>query len=140
VLKTRLYHHRLSILFILIFLSSSILLSFPNNLFAEPLIPKIKPSVKPLDLSHAPTTEELMAAGQLGGKLYPTHELSDKDKGDKVNLDFGYAIQEWNKHNYKESVRMFKKHVKDYTDSPWASEAVLHIGCDATYNGRYTEA
>ncbi|MCI5159089.1 MAG: hypothetical protein D3906_11780, partial [Candidatus Electrothrix sp. AUS1_2] len=26
------------------------------------------------------------------------------------------------------------------TDSPWAAESALHIGCDARYSGRYTEA
>ncbi|MBI5409777.1 MAG: hypothetical protein HZA14_10465 [Nitrospirae bacterium] len=35
---------------------------------------------------------------------------------------------------------MFRKHREEYPDSPWSSEAVLHTGCDATYNGRYTEA
>ena len=35
---------------------------------------------------------------------------------------------------------MFKKHLKDYPDSPWAGEALLHLGCDAKYNGRFAEA
>jgi len=117
-----------------------ILLFSPFKLFAESKIPEVKLSLNPLDLTRTPTNEELMAAGQLGGQLHPTHELSDKSKEDKINLDFGHAIQEWNKHNYKEAVKMFKQHVKDYPDSPWAAEADLHIGCDATYNGRYTEA
>ncbi len=132
-------------------------------------MPKVRHSVKPLDLSRPPTTEELMAAGQLGGELYPTEDIDVKDtpspssppvKGgeikplagegasskDKIihnreiNLSFGHAIQEWNKHNYKEAVKMFRKHVQDYPDSPWASEADLHVGCDASYSGRYTEA
>ncbi|MBI5057972.1 MAG: hypothetical protein HZB61_15285 [Nitrospirae bacterium] len=103
-----------------------------------------------------------MAAGQLGGQLYPTDDIqldessllqstmaangnavAVKEKlarNKTINLSFGQAIQEWNKHNYKEAAKMFKKHVQDYPDSPWASEAVLHTGCDATYNGRYTEA
>ncbi len=103
-------------------------------------IPKVRHSVKPLDLSMPPTTNELMAAGQLGGQLYPTHEITDKEKEKKINLSFGEAIQEWNKHEYKKAIKMFRKHMEDYPDSPWASEAVLHGGCDATYNGRYTEA
>ncbi|MBI4847383.1 MAG: hypothetical protein HY808_02220 [Nitrospirae bacterium] len=103
-----------------------------------------------------------MAAGQLGGQLYPTDDIQLDEGGllqstmaangnavavkeklarnKTINLSFGQAIQEWNKHNYKEAIKMFKKHVQDYPDSPWASEAVLHTGCDATYNGRYTEA
>lgn len=115
-------------------------LLFTQNGIAVPKIHKVKLSVKPLDLSKPPSTDEIMAAGQLGGQLYLTHEIHDKDKEKKINLSFGEAIQEWNKHNYKTGVRMFKKHVEDYPDSPWASEAVLHVGCDATYNGRYTEA
>ena len=35
---------------------------------------------------------------------------------------------------------MFRKYLEEYPDSPWAAEAALHIGCDATYNGRYSEA
>jgi RHS repeat-associated protein len=81
-----------------------------------------------------------MAAGQLGGPLYPTHEIEDKEKEKKINFSFGEAIQEWNKHEYKKAVKLFRKHIEDYPDSPWASEAILHIGCDAQYNGRYTEA
>ncbi|MFH1335483.1 MAG: cysteine peptidase family C39 domain-containing protein, partial [Candidatus Zixiibacteriota bacterium] len=107
---------------------------------AESGIPAVSLSVKPLDLTNAPTVEEIMAAGQLGGQLYPTHELKDKDREKKVNLSFGEAIQEWNKHEYKKAIELFKKHLQEYPDSPWASEAVLHIGCDAYYNGRHTEA
>jgi tetratricopeptide (TPR) repeat protein len=96
--------------------------------------------VKPLDLSRAPTTDELMAAGQLGGALFPTRELGDKRRDEAARWDFGRAIEEWNKHEYPKAVEMFRKHIKDFPDSPWAAEAELHIGCDATYNGRYTEA
>ena len=57
-----------------------------------------------------------------------------------INLDFGKAIQEWNKHNYREAAKMFKKHLKDFPESPWGGEAMLHLGCDAKYNGRFDEA
>jgi len=114
---------------------------------------------KPLDLSRPPTTEELVAAGQLGGPLFPTREprsrgrefapsspeenqrqltLAATDEADRFS--FGRAIQEWNQHDYPKAVGMFRKHVKDFPDSPWAAEAKLHVGCDATYNGRYTKA
>jgi len=106
----------------------------------ESMIPGVLPSVKALDLTRAPTNEEIMAAGQLGGQLYPTHKILDKVREEKINLSFGEAIQAWNKHNYKEAIQLFKKHLQEYPDSPWASEAVLHIGCDAYYNGRHTEA
>ena len=91
-------------------------------------------------MSKAPTNEEIMAAGQLGGQLYPTHEIEDKDRANKINLSFGEAIQAWNEHRYEEAIGLFEKHLEDFPDSPWASEAALHIGCDATYNGRYSEA
>lgn len=113
---------------------------FVKNANAATKIPKIKHSVKPLDLSRPPSTEEIIASGQLGGPLHPTHEIKDKEKEGKINLSFGEAIQEWNKHEYKKAVKLFRKHIEEYPDSPWASEAVLHIGCDATFNGRYTEA
>ncbi len=133
-------------------------------------IPHVRFSVKPLDLTKPPATGELMAAGQLGGTLYPTCDFNTRmlskapltavknkqnisvlssvgnniqstlKKIEQENLSFGKAIQEWNKHNYKKAVKLFKKHVEDYPDSPWVSEAILHEGCDARYNGRYTEA
>lgn len=123
---------------------------------------RVQPDLKPLDLSRAPTVEELMAAGQLGGQLYPTSDivvddprfprhaakamgagskgLSAPDRHRQINLSFGTAIQEWNRHNYVEAVVLFKKHVADFSDSPWVSEALLHLGCDAFYHGRSTEA
>ena len=53
---------------------------------------KVRLTVKPLDLSASPTTEEIMAAGQLGGELYPTHEVQDKYEAKKMNLSFAFAI------------------------------------------------
>ncbi|MEW6657080.1 MAG: RHS repeat-associated core domain-containing protein [Thermodesulfobacteriota bacterium] len=103
-------------------------------------LPQVRYSVKPLDLSRAPATEELMAAGQLGGQLQPTHSLANKAREREVNLSFGAAIQAWNKHDYREAVQMFRRHAAQYPDSPWVAEAVLHVGCDALYNGRYAEA
>ncbi len=131
-------------LFIAFVLMTAIFLIFApmlaSDVNASSKIPKVRHSVKPLDLSRPPTTNEIMASGQLGGQLYPTDELTDKQREKKINLSFGEAIQEWNKHEYKKAVKMFRKHIEEYPDSPWASEAVLHVGCDATYNGRYTEA
>jgi RHS repeat-associated protein len=102
--------------------------------------PSVSISLKALNLSRAPTREELMAAGQLGGPLFPTHELADKRREEAASMAFGQAIEEWNKHEYPNAVQLFKKHVQQFPDSPWAAEAALHIGCDATYNGRYSEA
>lgn len=106
---------------------------------SAPAGPGLKPliSVLPLDLSRAPTTEELMAAGQLGGVLYPTRQSEDKAEDEAARLDFGKAIDKWNRHEYPEAVQLFKKHVQQFRESPWADEANLHVGCDATYNGNY---
>ncbi len=119
------------------------------------VIPHVRHSVKPLDLTKPPTAEELMAASQFGGVLYPTCDLSTRmlskaplttvknkqnisvpssvgnnaqstlKKIEQENLSFGKAIQEWNKHNYKKATKMSKKHVEGYPDSPWVSEAIL---------------
>lgn len=140
--KASIFFTILILIIIGFFVSSSL-----SSVFAASKIPKVRLSIKPLDLSRTPTTEELMAAGQLGGQLYPTADIDlahkDKTKAKRnkdINLSFGQAIQEWNKHNYKKAVKMFRKHAQDYPDSPWTDEALLHVGCDARYNGRYTEA
>jgi YD repeat-containing protein len=75
-----------------------------------------------------------MAAGQLGGPLFPTHKVADSRREEAARLDFGKAIEEWNRHQYPKAVAMFRKHVADFPDSPWAAEAELHIGCDANGN------
>ena len=49
-----------------------------SNAGASPKIQKVYPSLKALDLSKSLTTDEIMAAGQLGGQLYPTKETKDK--------------------------------------------------------------
>jgi len=79
--------------------------------------PKHYISVRPLDLSRTPTPDELMAAGQLGGVLYPTHELKDKKRDEAARLDFGKAIDEWNKHKYTNAVVLFKKHVQQFPET-----------------------
>ncbi len=97
-------------------------------------------SVAPLDLSRAPSHEELMAAGQLGGPLHPTRPHDGSERDDEIALSFGRAIQEWNRHNYPQAARQFDAHLAQYPDSPWAAEADLHIGCDSYYRGRHGEA
>ena len=57
-----------------------------------------------------------------------------------INQSFGEAMQKWNRHQYREAAGLLRKHLKDHPDSPWAGEAGLHLGCDAKYNGRFTEA
>ncbi|UCD36021.1 MAG: hypothetical protein JSU90_04090 [Nitrospiraceae bacterium] len=135
---------------IFIFLSFTVLTSAQ----AASGVTAVRHSLSALDLSVAPSTEELMAAGQLGGQLYPTEDGAggDADDGEipalaerrgrerEINMSFGRAIEEWNRHNYRKAVTMFRQHVKQFPQSPWVSEARLHVGCDARYNGRYTEA
>lgn len=96
--------------------------------------------VRPLELSRAPTNDELISAGQLGGPLFPTHELKDAERDQVARWAFGKAIEQWNRHEYSKAVTMFRRYLEDFPDSPWAAEALLHIGCDASYNGRYSEA
>lgn len=124
--------------------------------FAQDSIKKVRHSVKPLNLAKEVSVDEIMAAGQLGGQLFPTDDSGTeenlsgnrktalKNGNDetrrKINLSFGEAIQEWNKHEYKKAVKLFKKHIEEFPDSPWASEAILHTGCDAQYTGQHTEA
>src|SRR6266704_1455369 len=113
---------------------------FAADLQAADKCPQVNLAGKPLDLSQPISRDAIMAAGQLGGQLYPTHEIADKARDQEINNSFGAAIQEWNKHNYKYAVKLFKEHSLKYSDSPWTAEAVLHIGCDAHYTGRYSEA
>ena len=103
-------------------------------------LPHPRLSVRSLSLATPPSTAEIMAAGQLGGLLHPTREMADKKREAAVNLSFGKAIEAWNRHDYKNAAEMFRKHARKYPDSPWAAEAKLHVGCEASYNGRFTEA
>ena len=57
---------------------------FAADLRAADKLPRVKLSVKPLDLSRQVTVEDLVAAGQLGGQLYPTHEMADKKKEKEI--------------------------------------------------------
>jgi len=101
---------------------------------------KVRTTVKSLDLTRPPTTNELMAAGQLGGALYPTYDKKEGSSADAANLSFGRAMELWNRHEYREASRQLKRHIAAHSDSPWVGEAELHLACDAQYNGRYSEA
>ena len=103
-------------------------------------VPRVRHSLKSLRLDRPPGMEELMAAGQLGGQLHPTKEVKQDKDGLAQNLEFGQAIEQWNRHEYKKGVKLFREYLRKHPDSPWAAEAMLHVGCDAHYNGRYDEA
>ncbi len=95
-------------------------------------------SLKLLELSRAPAHEELIMSGQLGGNLAPTGPESDSTPEDR--LSFGRAIDTWNRHDYKTSKALLKRHIQQFPGSPWKAEAILHLGCEARFNGRYAEA
>ena len=95
-------------------------------------------SLKPLDLSRTPTHEELILSGQLGGNLAPTGPESDSIPEDR--LSFGRAMDTWNRHDYKNAKALLKQHIQKFPGSPWKAEAILHLGCEARFNGRYAEA
>ena len=106
-----------------------------------------KISLKALDLSRAPTEEELKMAGQLGSPLSPSRPADPtriagaaKRSQEDDNLLFGKAIQNWNQHNYPEAITLFRQHRETYADSPWAGEAELHLGCAAQFSGSWNQA
>ena len=119
---------------------AAVLLIVPVSLHAASGSPEVRLSFKPLDLTRPPSTVEIRSAGQLGGPLTPTREVADPQREARINLSFGHAIQAWNAHDYRRAVGLFRRHVEDFPDSPWAAEAELHLGCDAQYQGRYREA
>ena len=57
-----------------------------------------------------------------------------------MRLEFGRAVQSWNDQEYATSVDLFRQYVDQYPDSPWRSEALLHLGTEARGRGRYRDA
>lgn len=57
-----------------------------------------------------------------------------------INMDFGRGIAERNEAHFREAAKMSAEHLEKFPDSPWAGEAMLHLGVDAQYNGRPGEA
>lgn len=121
-------------------IATLLVILLPLSAAAASALPAVRLSFRALDLTRPPTNLELMAAGQLGGALTPTHELADKAREAEINLSFGMAIQAWNDHDYRRAVVLFEEHLAAYPDSPWAAEAELHLGCDAQYQGRFRQA
>ena len=82
---------------------------------AAPPQPPRKISLRPLDLSRAPTEQELRMAGQLGSPLTPSRsadpaKIADpgqRKQQENDNLLFGQAIQKWNQHKYPEAIGLF---------------------------------
>ena len=99
---------------------------------------RCKVSLKPLDLKRVPSHDDLIRAGQLGGALSPTGPESRSTPDDRAL--FGRAMDAWNRHDYKAALPLMKQHIRKFPASPWRAEAELHLGCEARFNGRYTEA
>ncbi|MCY9855996.1 RHS repeat-associated core domain-containing protein [Vibrio mediterranei] len=118
----------------------------------EVTLENVQPALTKMDLSHAPSHEALIAAGQLGGPLSPTAPVDADDRRGSSLLDalshddsaerwaFGKAIQDWNEHHYQQAARAFDAFRHQYPQSPWASEATLHMGCEARFTGQYSKA
>jgi hypothetical protein len=109
----------------LLFLILLQILTFP--LYADDSIDDIAPSVKPLDFSKPLSAKELMAAGQLGGLLYPTEDIALPNSPipaqatanlANANQSFGQAIEAWNRHQYKDAYRLFGDHIQTFPNSP----------------------
>lgn len=56
------------------------------------------------------------------------------------NLSFAQAMETWNEKNFQPAVAMLQEHVRRFPDSPWATEAKLHIADDSQFTGRYSDA
>ncbi|GAK54250.1 hypothetical protein U14_05529 [Candidatus Moduliflexus flocculans] len=92
-----------------------------------PLLPAVALRMTPLDLSQPLTTDDLMAAGELGGVLHPTFDLPVTDaaqfrsisltpasvsafvRRDAMLRAFGAAMNAWNAHHYADAVKMFAR-------------------------------
>jgi TolA-binding protein len=88
------------------------------------------------ELLASPSAEEILASGG----FLSTHQVQDRDRESVINRSFLRAAQAWTARDYQDAKRMFREHVADHPDSPWAAEAYLHLGSDALNNMRFTEA
>ncbi len=109
----------------------------------------VSPSLVEMDLSQAPTHEQLSAAGQLGGVLTPTKSVEDTHRSffnpfssdsEDERLAFGKAIQSWNQHHYTLASTKFDQFRQAFPNSAWAGEATLHMACNARFTGQYATA
>ncbi|HCH6572330.1 TPA: hypothetical protein NK433_004938 [Vibrio parahaemolyticus] len=119
----------------------------------EVRVSEVQPSLVAMDLSSPPSHTQLSASGQLGGVLSPTLPVEDKVDPDSFSLfdllgdddsdermAFGQAIQNWNSHHYSDAAKAFDVFRKQFPSSAWASEATLHMACNARFTGQYSQA
>ena len=60
--------------------------------------------------------------------------------GPRVNRSFGAAVEAWNRRDYATAQGLFREHLAHYPQSPWASEALLHLAYAALAHSGYGEA
>ncbi len=61
-------------------------------------------------------------------------------KARKQNRDFALAMKEWNATDFKEAEKALRAYVKEFKDSPWTPEALIHLADLAKFNGQPNEA
>lgn len=134
-----------ALLWILLCSSFSSIVYGAENVIPNEAIPQV--SVEGLDLNQPPSESDLIAAGQLGGPLYPSDysntsatALTTNKVDGEANLSFGKAIDAWNRHDYKNAVTLFESHINNHPDDPWVAESKIHLACEAGYQGRRNAA
>ncbi len=61
-------------------------------------------------------------------------------KARKQNRDFALAMLKWNDTNFRGADKALRAYVKEFEDSPWTPEALIHIADLAKFNGQLAEA
>jgi tetratricopeptide (TPR) repeat protein len=85
---------------------------------------------------YSKSVRAIIRLGKRGGDLAPVSNAFSKAD----NASFVSAITAWNGHHWRDGVRLFRKHLRNHPNSPWAGEANLHIGCFYRYTGQYRNA
>ena len=87
-------------------------------------------------INYYPTDEEILAKAD----ILVSHELSDKERTAAMRESIAAAVRAWLLQEYPKAVRLFRAHLSAFSDSPWRTEALLHLGFDGLNNMRFTEA
>ena len=62
------------------------------------------------------------------------------ERAREINTLFGRAVAAWKQEDRAQARELFAQYITRYPQSPWAGEAMLHLGYDAKNNGRLIEA
>ena len=57
-----------------------------------------------------------------------------------INMLFGKAVKEWRGGSRSQATLLFREYMEKYPQTPWAGEAMLHLGYEAKNNGRLLDA